>query len=74
MDMQPGTKVTKQPRTWYDGTPIVGWPDAKYIGTVCPQRHAFEPNDDGLQMILVKVKWATGRTEWENVTDLTVVS
>ena len=67
MAIKVGTRVTKQPRKWHDGTPVDGWPRPEFCGTV---QSAFTYR--GLRM--GKVKWDTGRVETETFSSLAAIN
>jgi hypothetical protein len=62
-----GTKVTKQPRRYHDGTPVAGWPDPQFVGEVLKLVPAH-----GLQY--ARVKYPSGRTSLENIETLTEIT
>ena len=59
-ELERGDIVTKQPKKWYDGTPVKGWPDPKYMGRVIRVEI-----DSKFGHTLARIKWATGRLEYE---------
>jgi hypothetical protein len=61
-----GSRVTLQPRTWWDGEPVEGWPDPLYVGVVL--------RVDELQGLpMARVKYPTGRAEWHTIYGLEVI-
>ena len=66
MTVKIGDRVTKQPRTWHDGTPVKGWPDPQLQGTVkeiTRSRHGT----------FARVLWASGRKDLSGCDGLTVI-
>lgn len=61
--MNKGTRVTRQPKQWFDGKPVANWPDPQFTGTIIKL-------EDGL----AKVKWDSGRAEWEGMSRLIEVN
>lgn len=61
-----GDRVTKQPRKWHDGTPVKGWPDPQFIGTVIK----IERSKYGE---FIRVHWASGRKDLASARELTVI-
>ena len=65
--MKPGTRVTPQPRTWWDGKPVAGWPDPQFLGTVRKVEDWYRVG----RPTHVRVKFDSGRLGWESVDSLT---
>ena len=63
MKFNKGDRITGQPKTWYDGTPIKNWPDPQFIGTVRKAEYHH-----GLEMY--RIKYDSGRLEWNTNTRL----
>ena len=61
-----GARVTRQPRTWYDGTPVANWPQPEHVGIV-------KRISDSRGAPLARVKWASGRIEWAICSELQAI-
>jgi hypothetical protein len=57
--MNKGTRVTRQPKQYYDGQPVANWPYPEFVGTITKV--------DGA---VAKVKWDSGRSEWQGLSKL----
>lgn len=67
MRISKGARVTSQPKHWYDGVPVSGWPKLEYVGTVTEVLKIAG-------CTYARVKYDSGRREFENVDRLIVVS
>lgn len=61
-----GSKVAGQPSKWFDGTPVSGWPDPQFVGTVLRII-------DNAGIPTARVKWKGGRLDWVPINRLTLV-
>ncbi len=60
-----GQRVTNEPRSWYDGAPVTGWP--RSTGVVIGEKTLRG-------MRYVRVRWDSGRVDLNNNESLTLVS
>lgn len=62
-DIQEGDRVTGESPTWFDGSPVAGWPTPNYLGTVV---EVF----DNYGVPTAKVKFDSGRTGLKSLDEL----
>jgi hypothetical protein len=55
-----GATVTHEPKTWFDGRPVVGWPKQEQTGTIC---RVDKKEGDCSNATWIKVRWFSGRVE-----------
>jgi hypothetical protein len=67
MTVKVGDHVTKQPKNWHDGTPVKGWPDPQFLGTVKEITRSRYGT-------FARVHWASGRKDLSACDDLTVIA
>ena len=65
-EFRKGDRVTCQLRNYFDGTPVHGWPNPQYVGTVTRTGSICGPN-------YARVKYDSGRVDWECFDRLTLL-